>query len=316
MSIKYWMHQFRYWFLMFAGKSYFHQSQGFGRVFVPGQLKGYFNDLSAKTDWHGHVDEDGIAYTVLADGRSCYFPIFLTQKALGHWDSWLMFQKESDKIEFLRVADWLVGKQDSNGGWDTWTFLGKPEQLKYSSMTQGQALSVLSRAFSLTQDSIYERAARRAVGLFLKTVEEGGVTCKEDQDVFLEEFPSLERATVLNGWIFSVFGLYDFLIAFKDDQIQNLYNQTLKTLIKHLPEYDAGYWSVYSIGIKRIASPFYHNLHVAQLMALEKISDDDSFKIMCKKWQRYNRNILYKAVAIIIKIYQKLLNPVKATMVG
>lgn len=300
---------------MFTGTSYYHQSLGMGRVFVPCKLEGYFSDMTGKTDWKGRSNNDGIPYNMLSNGKSVYFPIMLCQKALGHWDKWLMYNHTEDRDGFLKIADWLKNNQDTAGGWDTWGLLGQLPRYKYSAMTQGQALSVMTRAYKLTNGEAFAKACKNATTLMRTSVQNSGVCVYEHQNVFLEECPADKRDTVLNGWIFSLFGVYDYLLLFKDKQIQAFYIQTCNSLVKCLHEYDAGYWSYYSSGTRRLASPFYHNLHINQLEALKKIMEQPCIESIQNRWVRYGTNRIYKFMAIIFKGIQKLKEPATVTIV-
>ena len=103
-----------------SGKSYFHRKQGLGKVFLPGELKGYFNDLTAKVDWKGEVDDSGIPIVQTNKGRRIYFPITIIQMALGHHDLWLLEGEIEHRQRFLFLANWLLETQDQAGGWITW----------------------------------------------------------------------------------------------------------------------------------------------------------------------------------------------------
>src|SRR5258706_11441489 len=120
-----WTRRIHHWSSMFAGTSYYHLPQKLGRVFVPGELKGYFNDLTGKTDWKGKIDQNGFPVNTLTNGDPVYFPILLCQKALGHWDRWLLDADQEHRKQFLKIAEWLTSRQDSRGGWETWGTIGQ-----------------------------------------------------------------------------------------------------------------------------------------------------------------------------------------------
>lgn len=300
---------------MFAGTSYYHRPQEMGRMFVARQLNGYFNDLTGKTDWKGKIDHDGLPLSTLSNGKSIHFPILLCQKALGHWDMWLIHERADDRQQFLNIANWLEQTQDSMGGWDTWGPMGQSSQYRYSAMTQGQAISVMTRAYKVTKGAGFERACRAALELLRKPVQDGGVCCYEAQNVFLEEFPASRRDTVLNGWIFALFGVHDYLLQFTDEQIKTFYADTCASLTSHFPEYDAGFWSYYSSGSKRLASPFYHRLHLSQLKALKQIIDQPCVHLVQERWKRYEKNKFCKSWAVLVKGFQKLREPGEITIV-
>lgn len=309
-------HRTKHWFTMFTGTSYYHAAQGIGRVFVPGELKGYFNDLTGKVKWAGRVDQEGLPVSLLSNGRSIQFPILLCQKALGHWDLWLMGNEAENREHFLRVAAWLLRTQDSAGGWDTWGPMGQPAAYSYSAMTQGEAISVLTRAHLLTGDAAFAKASQRALTLMQQPVAKGGVSVLEGPDIFLEEFPGARRDTVLNGWMFALFGVYDYLLQFKDEEAQLFFERTRATLIRSLPGFDTGYWSYDSNGTGRLASPFYHRLHISQLEALGRISNEPAVANTRAAWVGYEKSRICKGWAVLRKGIQKTREPRETTIVG
>lgn len=311
-----WKQRAAYWYGMFAGTSYYHQPQAIGRAFEPGLLRGYFNDLTGKTNWQGESDAEGLPLSKLSNGNTVHFPILVCQKALGHWDLWLLTREEAHRHAFLTIAEWLIAAQDSAGGWNTWQPLGQPEQYRYSAMTQGQALSVMLRAMELAPDAKYEAACKRAVTLMSTDVRQGGVCWNDGKDVFLEEYPAEQRDTVLNGWIFALFGLHDYLLRFEDEQVVGFYTQSRASLARNLPQFDTGYWSYYSNASKRLASPFYHRLHLSQLEALSRTCSDTRLTEVKDRWAAYEKNTLFKSWAVARKALQKLREPAEITIVG
>lgn len=306
--------QMWYWAKMLAGKSYYHEPQKLGKVFEPGELKGYFNDLTGKTQWTGEVDADGVPVNILSNGQKIQFPILITQKALGHWDRWLKKKEDEDKSQFLTLCNWLVEHQDDKGGWDTWQTLRGQCYLRYSAMTQGQALSVLSRALKLTSDSRYQQTAEKTVNILLTSVKEGGVTYFEENGVFLEEAPSQPRNTILNGWIFSLFGLYDYNLVLDDRRARDMFELSIDTLAQYLPSYDNGYWSYYD-SQTHLSSPFYHSLHISQLEALCLISHEPVFKRYHQQWTIFQDRFINRTRALMVKAFQKLKEPPRITIV-
>jgi len=295
-------------FKVLISKDYYHQTQGIGKAFYPKGLKGYFNDLTGKTNWKGEVDLEGIPVNVLMDGRKVYFMTTIIQKALGHHDMWLLTKNKKEYEEFIKLSYWLVDKQDNEGGWGIGSILGEESISKYSAMVQGEAISLLVRAWLNKNDNVFRSAAEKALTLLIKPIEDGGVCYFLDSDIFLEEAPTYPRNTILNGWMFALMGLYDYHLAFNNLEIKDLFIRTLSTLKKHLPDYDSGYWSYYDIR-KHVSSPFYHNLHIAQLKAINMIEPDEELSYYINKWSKYKESTLNHYRALLLKIYQKLKEP-------
>src|SRR5215212_5024859 len=255
---------------MLAGNSYAHRDQDLGKHFVPGRLCGYYNDLSFKTEWQG----------------------------------------PEHRASFLQIATWALGSQDDNGGWETWLRLGIPNALPYSAMAQGEAMSVLVRAFSATGEDAYLEGARRALAPMLLPIEKGGTSWRAPEGLILEEVPFREPKTILNGWVFALYGLYDLVIADGSQDARKALDDTLSALLARLRAYDAGFWSFYDTS-RTLASPFYHRLHIAQLEALGLSFPERAgrFRELGETFRRQLASRPNVARAVTLKSYQKLRRP-------
>lgn len=303
-----WPRLFVRWAKVLVGQSYYHQPQRLGKAFCPKELAGYFNDLTLKTSWAGCTDEEGVPVNVLDDGRTVYFPTTIVQKALGHWDKWLLTHDDKDREMFLKLCRWLLARQSEHGGWPVWLELGLSLPSPYSAMTQGECISALVRAWKLTGDPQFAEGARRALDLMCKPVESGGPAIVEGEWLFLEEVPTMPRSSILNGWIFAIFGLYDFCLAFEDGNAHNFFRHSFNTLKSHLHEYDAGYWSYYDVQ-GHLASPFYHDLHIHQLSALAMVDNDCRLIEFRDRWIAYQQAWKNRVRALGVKVIQKLREP-------
>jgi len=312
---KRWVYLGLRWIQMLLGRSYYHLPQGLGRVFEPGRLRGYFNDLTGKALWPGPTDDKGIPVNLTEDGRRVYFATTIAQKALGHWDRWVMTQSPEERAQFLTLCDWLLENQDGLGGWPLWPQLGLNPPSPYSAMTQGEGVSVLVRAWVLTQEPAYLAAAERALEPLFLPVDKGGTRRVVPEGSVLEEAPLPTLSGILNGWVFALFGLYDYLLVRQDPRVQALLQETLRTLKTCLPRYNAGYWSFYDLR-GNLASPFYHRLHIAQIEALELAFPEyaQDFRFWRETWSRQLRNPVSRGRALGVKAYQKLRNPPEAIL--
>lgn len=300
----------RYWTAMAVGRSYWHVAQGLGSQFVPGALAGYFNDLRAKADWPGPIDDLGLPVARI-NGTMLYFPTTILQKGLGHWDRWLQTGrcKADEYEEFARVVRWAVSTQDHRGGWPLPAI--EPAAVSpYSAMIQGQGISVLCRSYHVTGSRKHLVAAMRAAELMLAPVTQGGTMRSSSAGIILEEIPTQKPMTVLNGWIFALFGLYDLSLLSPDPVIISSLSSTVRALASLLPTFDSGYWSYYD-SCGSLASPFYHRLHIAQLRVLQEAFPEHSpaFMSVADQYERYLNRIHHRIRAVLTKGYQKLRNP-------
>ena len=175
-------------------------------------------------------------------------------------------------------------------------------------MGQGEAISVLCRAYILTNKSCYLESLKNAAIFLKKDIKYGGVMRADSEDVVFEEYASVnsEKISVLNGWIFTLFGLFDYIKLIPDLKYEKLLYASVLTLEKYLQCYDCGYWSMYDLS-GRIASPAYHDLHIDLLYVMSDLTDIDSFSKYAEKWSKYKESNLNKFKAIVRKIGQKLL---------
>jgi len=193
----------------------------------------------------------------------------------------------------LNQANWLVNnlkiRSSDFGVWE-YNFDFKRYNCKspwISAMAQGQGISVLVRAYILTGKEKYLKTANKALRAFSISVDEGGVLSYGENDyVFYEEYACPKSSKVLNGFIFSLFGLYDYYIATYDSTAFTLFYEGIESLKNNLCRYDSGDWTYYDcLGLK--ASLSYHKLHIEQLKALYSITNDEFFMYYAKKWSNY-----------------------------
>ena len=276
--------QARNFIKMISRRSYYHMPQGMGRNFSPQSLAGYFNDMTAKVNWQGKTNESGVPAIKMATGEFIYAPVTVIQKALGHFDIWIDRHETAHFREFLKLADWVTNQQDDDGGWDCWSHMQNNTTSIYSAMVQGEAMSLLARAFKYTNKSKYKHALEKSWDIMQRPVSDGGV-CRliEENEIFLEEVPTCDIGVILNGWIYAIFGLHDYLLITKNLSVTAFFKDTLSTLIRNIDRYDTGYWSYYDL-LGNLASPFYHSLHISQIEALEMISESRKLKRIKLKW--------------------------------
>ena len=294
------------WSKMLFGKSRVAVRQGRGKCYQKTGIRGYYNDLTGKVSPETLLDENGIPVNVIEGNRTVYFPISIFQYALGLWDLYLTEKEEGRKEHFLNICEWIVSHQREDGSWDCFSPVGY-KKLTVSSMGQGEAVSVLVRAYAETKNAKWLEAADKAIDFMMTDIKNGGTLRVEDDDTVFEEYADIEgtKKGVLNGWIFSLFGVYDYLKLRDDRAVRKIYYDSLRTLKRSLHYYDCGYWSLYD-RTGRIASPAYHDLHIELLTVLSDLTDEDEFLLTAQRWRKYQKSKLKKCRAVVKKVFQKL----------
>lgn len=294
--------QINKWLKMLLGQSVLHVNQAEGKAYSRDAVRGYYNDFSQKvTNPAVLLDETGLVYNLTNEGKRIYFSIAIFQFGLGAYDLYLTSGQDQYRRQFLRCVDWAMQCQQPNGAWDTFSAVGKANP--YSAMAQGEGGSLLVRAYVASGEDRYLQAAKLAIDFMCLSVEAGG--CSEyigDQVRFKEYF---DEPVVLNGWIFSIWGVYDYFKVSSESTYGQVLSQAIRTLTMELGGFDHCYWSKYDLGGK-LASPFYHRLHIAQLRVLHDLFGEPVFLHYADRWEGFSRNRWHLFRAFLVKSYQKL----------
>lgn len=299
------IYNIRKWYLMLTGKSVLHVHQDMGKYFTVGALCGYFNNLTEKvTSLPQLLSTDDLPKYKMPSGRLVTFPVAIFQYGLGAYDLFLATGDAPYKTKFLQCCQWAIAHQEPSGAWNTFFF--KYPHNPYGAMSQGEGVSLLLRGYKETHNEEWLAAAKKAIDFMLKPLSEGGCTAYgADGGVTLCEYTHLP--VVMNGWIFAWFGLYDYILATNDKgRYRQLLNQSEKTLEATLPAFSCRYWSLYDKSGK-MASPFYHQLHIAQMQALATVTGKATYKHYAERWERYLHNPVFTAIAFVKKAWQKII---------
>ena len=272
------------WFKMLTGKSILHVNQNEGKIYSFKKLEGYYNDLTEKVLLDKeHFESTNVFLHETGEGKY-FFPIAIFQYGLGCYDLFLL-NNSSDLMlkKFKAHAKWAYENINENGSWENF-FFNHPKY-PYSAMAQGEGASLLLRAYNQFRDEKYLQAAKKAIDFMLLPVEQGGTAKYEGEQIYLYEFTCFPY--VFNGWIFAIFGLIDYVLITNDTgYYKEVLKKTLVTFEKNIDKMDNGYWSMYR-NDKRIASPFYHDLHIAQLSVLYKFTKKNCYKFYADKFKYY-----------------------------
>ena len=182
----------------------------------------------------------------------------------------------------------------------------------YSAMSQGHALSVLTRAYRKTNNKKYLESAIKGLQLFkypLYKDPDKGYEFVDDtnrkqigvsslflnQFLWFQEYPTEPNTFVLNGFMYSLIGLYDlwhtikYVYELNDESVRkegleagDLFLKGMKSLNTMLPMYDIASGSVYDLrhvtmpGVEpKVARWDYHSVHINLLYLLSTIDIQD-----------------------------------------
>lgn len=280
----------------------------------PKELSRYYLDFSAKADYPGRFTRDGIPLYSFFGQPEIEHPIVIAQFAFGIFE--LLHQSDFEnqilKNKFIELADWFIKNKVQKLGGVGWLVNYQIPEYGIlspwiSALAQGEAISVLTRASLLTGNNDYSDIAELALIPFETDVVDGGLVNYFNNVPIYEEYPSpLKTVGVLNGFVFSLFSLYDLLLLTQSSNAEKLFNNGIEALQKLLPYYDIDYWSRYYLfdfPKKYTASFTYQSLMAEQLKALYFITGEILFKDYSDRWLGYTKSILNKNRALIHKIF-------------
>src|SRR5208337_877309 len=179
---------------------------------------------------------------------------------------------------------------------------------------------LLLRAHAHAASQKYQSAADKAFVALTRPIAEGGVLFEDvsednEKDLWIEEYLVDPPTHILNGFIWALWGVFDFWLASANALAKEIFDRGVKTLLRNLWRYDTGYWSLYEqsgrepsrIMPNMLASPFYHRLHVVQLRVMSRLTGDGRFAAFANRWEDYARHRSNRTRALVEKSVFKLL---------
>jgi heparosan-N-sulfate-glucuronate 5-epimerase len=278
----------------------------------------YYMPFESKARYTRHLDEDGVPRLEYRGRIGLQTnPIAIAQWGLGNYNLFRRAAEKACRQRFVLASKWLTRHLEQNefGVWVwnhyfDWDYRDTLRAPWYSGLAQGQGISLLVRAHCETNEPEYLEAAQRAFTSFLIPVAEGGVSFTDSKnDVWFEEYIVSPPTHILNGFIWAIWGIYDYFLTTKEETAKSLFNAAVKTLLMNLGRYDLGFWSLYEQSgtrMKMLASPFYHQLHIVQLRIMYALTGEEEFLAVANRWESYGRSRMNRTRALCYKSAFKL----------
>tara|TARA_B110000263_G_scaffold249473_1_gene267182 strand:- start:1375 stop:2352 length:978 start_codon:yes stop_codon:yes gene_type:complete len=283
------------------------------------ELDQYYMRFHSKAKYQGDYDKNGIPQlNYQGDIGIQYNPIAIAQWSLGNYNLWKKNNDKENYKKFIKGADWLNNNlslsEDNVYVWQhhfDWVYKENLINPWHSGLAQGQGLSVLCRAYRVTGDNQYLDSIEKVYQSFLIDIKKGGVTfTDQDRNIWIEEYIMKNNPThILNGFIWGLWGIYDYWLLTKNNDVRKLFDKYVKTLECNIDKYDIGYWSLYeltNLNISMRASIFYHRLHIVQLEILFNITKIKKFEVISNNWNNYLNKKFNIVKATIMKILFKI----------
>jgi hypothetical protein len=285
----------------------------------------YYMLFREKADYAGHFDAAGIPMLDYHGAIGLqYNPIAIAQWGLANYNRFCETGDEVRRQRALNAADWLAAnlEQNAHGLWVwhhhfDWEYRETLKAPWYSGLAQGQGVSLLLRAHPLAEGRGYHGAAEKAFVALTRPIAEGGVLFEDDQrDLWIEEYLVDPPTHILNGFMWALWGVFDFWLARADVSAKGVFDRGVETLRRNLSGFDTGYWSLYELSGREksrtrprmLASPFYHQLHIVQLRVMFMLTADAHFAAVAEHWESYAKRRSNRTRALIEKSIFKLLH--------
>ena len=129
------------------------------------------------------------------------------------------------------------------------------------------------------------------------------------QDIWIEEYIVDPPTHILNGFIWALWGVYDYARWSGRSDAFQIWEAGVATLAKRLADFDTGWWSLYEArdgSREMLASRYYHTLHITQLRVMHRLTGIDAFSACADRFQTYLDRPSHRALAFGRKAIFKL----------
>lgn len=175
-----------------------------------------------------------------------------------------------------------------------------------SSLSQGQAISAFLRVYHETKDTKYLEAADKSFEFMQKRINDGGTLDTTEyvdsklgftdySSLFYQEYVTNPPSYTLNGFIFTMIGLYD-LSQTKDSKYSDTANYYFEScehsLRKYLRYYDLGNFTAYDLSYitnnnEPVINPDYHICHIELMETMYSITKKPIYNYYQNMWKAY-----------------------------
>jgi hypothetical protein len=194
----------------------------------------------------------------------------------------------------LPLASWRAG------GW-AWEYLfpfggGAPPWT--SSLSQGTALQSLARtAQRLHREADILPKLARGITVFEVRAPKGVRVPKRHGRAHYAQYSFAPRLRILNGFIQSLVGLFDYSSITGDQTARALFEQGEAEAEREVPTYDTGAWSLYSRGTSTHESDL--SYHVLLRDFLSNLCDRTQVPVFCDTAQRFTADLTTPPVVTV-----------------
>ena len=228
------------------------------------------------------------------EGNYYYHPVQLAQRTILFIDGYTITDNptyiERAELQANKLVEIAINYKDAIYFPYTFNFPlhgNKNETMYapwYSGMAQGQSLSAFLRLYTFTGKPEYMEIANNIFNsfkYFRGEIDQWFSTIDGAEYLWFEEYPVEPIQThALNGFIFAIYGLYEYYMQTRSNECKQLLFGGLTTVKKYVEQYrNEGELSYYCLAHK-VQSESYHRVHIDQMEMLYKMTGDEYFESM------------------------------------
>ncbi len=296
-------------------KMYWVATPDYWKLTDPGKKSEYaisYYPLSFKQrlyqEHYQDFDEQGLPMFRSRAGKLVHFCTGMCSFAFVHWEEFLRNGKQEHADHVIKVAQYLIGmgEERENGALMVLDYDTDDKENGVScAMNQGESISVLCRAYCLTQDNTYHKAALKMAIPFGFSYDRDGVRGyveRNNKPWYLEG-----GKIILNGHNYALFGLADLVSISNEEWVKDYLDIGIQALIDSVEYFDNGFWSWYWLNKPLyIASAMYHNLHICQLKILAEMSGSEKLALYSNRFAAYAQSPYKRSLAAAYMLKAKV----------
>ncbi len=287
-------------------KKYFEQLYKENTLFSKNILSDSFSTIYVGYDFYesreGHdsfftFDSDGVAMC-RSDVKSAYYnPLLTGYYALVCYNDFVKNKNPDSEKRFWIQLNHLYNKIEENNFRFYYDWRGHHF---YSGITQGIISSTFMRAYVLSKDNVWKKAAYNVLNQIFVPIEMGGnFTQDSDGNVWVEEYPKIERLSmVFNGFLYSLISTYEYLILCeRDEKIEYSCRKMTESLFKTMHHFKFGKFTRYSRFSKVFENIDYEGRNYFLFKHLFELTGNQAFELLMNDtYKKINWKAFYRFI--------------------
>lgn len=261
----------------------------------------HIDNIDAKADVYSATPmnflmEHGIQWSILDENMipvvhypygDYYNSVTTCNNAFGCYDQYTKTGNEDYLEMFYANVEWIINYRD-DASFLRYEFDFTHETVTLtegwtSAMAQGQALALMSIAYHNSGNDRYLQAANEFfVTMHTNNSECWNVYIDENDYLWYEEYPSSDFCHVLNGKLFSMWGLWEYYCISRNDDAKRLLQGAIASILDHYPIWDIDGVDGSRYCKHKTTVSSYHWIHKAQIEEYRDMFDIPEFDVFLK----------------------------------